>query len=64
MAKSSPKGQKTLKEKEKLLITSNFSFSLSVSKDLYCRHIKTRACLGKDTVPWSVILAETVIKLQ
>ena len=76
MAESS---QKTLQEKEKLLITSNFPFSYSVfkrlvlqtqggrkhggrkhcrkrrispfptvfSKDLYCKHKKTRACLGK-----------------
>ena len=37
---------KTLCEKEKLLVTSNFSFSV-FSKDLYCRHVKTRACLRK-----------------
>ena len=41
------KKKKTLWEKEKLLVTSNFSFSHSVSKDLYCRHVKTRACLEK-----------------
>ena len=40
-------GKKTLLEKEKLLVMSNLSFSHCVSKDLYCRHIKTRACLGK-----------------
>ena len=34
MAESSPKGQKTLWEKEKLLGTSNFSFSHSVFKRL------------------------------
>ena len=32
-------------EKEKLLVTSNFSFSDSVFKS--CRHVKTRACLEK-----------------
>ena len=42
IAESSPKGYKTLWEKEKLLITSNFSFSHSVFKRLVCR-----ACLGK-----------------
>ena len=46
-AESSPNGWKTLREKEKLLVMSNFSFSHSVFKDLYCRHVKTRACLGK-----------------
>ena len=34
MAESYPNGYKTLWEKEKLLITSNFSFSLSVFKRL------------------------------
>ena len=33
IAKSPLKGQKTLWEKEKLLVTRNFSFSHSVSKD-------------------------------
>ena len=42
MTESSPKGLKTLWEKEKLLVTSNFSFSHSVFK----RHVKTRTCLG------------------
>ena len=47
IAESSPKGYKTLWEKEKLLITSNFSLLTVFSKDLYSRHVKTRACLGK-----------------
>ena len=34
MADSSPKGQKTLWETEKLLVTSNFSFSHSVLKNI------------------------------
>ena len=57
------KGCKTLWEKEKLLVTSNFPFFYSVckryvlqaispfptlfAKDIYFRHLKTRACLGK-----------------
>ena len=28
-------------------VTSNFSFPTVFSKDLYCRYVKTRACLGK-----------------
>ena len=36
----------TLGEKEQLLVMSNFSFSSVFSKDFYCRHVKTRACLG------------------
>ena len=40
-------GRKTLWKKEKLLVTSNFSLFHSVSKRLYSRHVKTRACYGK-----------------
>ena len=29
-------------------VSSNFSFSHSVSKDLSCRHVKARACLRQD----------------
>ena len=47
VAENSSKEQKTLREKEKLLFTSNFSFYQSVSKYLYCRYVKTEACLGK-----------------
>ena len=48
MTENSPNGRKTLWEKEKLLVTSNFSFSLSVFKRLVSeRHVKIRACLGK-----------------
>ena len=35
MTESSPKGLKTLWEKEKLLVTSNFSFSRSVFKNTF-----------------------------
>ena len=35
-------------EKEKLLVSSNFFlFPTEFPKDLYCRHIGTRASLGK-----------------
>ena len=47
MAENSQNGLKTLWEKEKLLVTSKFSFPTMFSKDVYCRHVKTRACLGK-----------------
>ena len=47
IAESFPNDLKTLLEKEKSLVTRNFFFSHSVSKDLYNRHVKTRACLGK-----------------
>ena len=41
MAESSQKGVKTLWAKENLLVTTVFS------KDLYCRLVKTMACLGE-----------------
>ena len=44
MARSYPK---TLWEKEKLPVMSNFSLSHMFQKDLDCRHLKTKACLGK-----------------
>ena len=34
-------------KKKKLLSTSNFFFSTAYSKDLYCRPVKSRVCLGK-----------------
>ena len=54
MAESPPKGQKTLWEKEKLLVTSNFSFSHSVCKRLVLQTRKTRACLGKGLVIYKI----------
>ena len=46
MVESSPKGWKTLLEKDILLVLSNFSFSFTMfSKDLYCCHVKTLVCL-------------------
>ena len=44
MAENSPKVWKTLGKGE---IMTNFSVSHSVLKVFYCRHMKTRACLGK-----------------
>ena len=40
LAESFPNRKKTLWEKEKLLVSV-------ISRDFYCRHVKTRACLGK-----------------
>ena len=48
MVESSSKGWKTLWEEKKLLVTSNFSSSHSVSKKLVQQARKTKACLGKD----------------
>ena len=46
MAESSPKEKKTLWEKEKLLVTSNFSFSLSVFKRLVLQTRKNQGLFG------------------
>ena len=46
MAESSPNGFKGMREKEKLLVTSNFSFSHSLQKTCTAYTQKTRACLG------------------
>ena len=63
MAENFPKGLKTPRENEKLLVTKKILFPTEFSKDssraispfpvdfsndLYCRHVKARACLGKD----------------
>ena len=42
MIESSPNGLKTLWEKKKLLVTSNFSFSYSVFKRLVLQTLKKR----------------------
>ena len=47
MEESSPSGYKTLWEKEKLLITSNFSFSHSVFKRLRLQTRKNQGLFGK-----------------
>ena len=46
-AESFPNGYKTLWEKEKLLVTSNFSFSHCVFKRLILQTRKYQACLGR-----------------
>ena len=46
MAESSPKGYKTLWEKEKLLVMSNFSFSHSVFKGLVPQTRKNHGLFG------------------
>ena len=46
-AMSSLNGQKTLSEKEKLLVMSSSPFPTVFSKDLYTGHVKSRASLGK-----------------
>ena len=46
-AKSSPKGQKTLREKEKLLVTSNFSFSHSDFQRLVLQTSKNQGLFGR-----------------
>ena len=47
MAESPPKGKKTLWEKEKLLVTSNFSFFHSVFKGLVQQTHKNQGLFGK-----------------
>ena len=47
MAECCPKGQKTLGEKEKLLVTSNFSFSRCVFKRLVLQTRKNQGLFGK-----------------
>ena len=47
MAETSPSGYKTLWEKEKLLIMSNFSFSHSVFKRHVLQTCKNQDLLGK-----------------
>ena len=47
MTESSLKRQKTLWEKEKLLMTGNFSFSLNVFKRLELQTRKSQGLFGK-----------------
>ena len=71
MAENCPNGWKTLWEKEKLLVKSNFSFSLSVFKRLFPRSIlkklilqtckNLRACLGKCSRKNSVYYNDLVV---
>ena len=52
MAESFPNGEKTLWEKEKLLITSNFSFSHSVFKRHLLQTRKNQGLFGKGLNCW------------
>ena len=45
--KLSTRVENTVGEKEKLLVTRISPFPTLFSKDLYCRHVKNRACWGK-----------------
>ena len=47
MAESSPNGSKTMWEKERLLVTSNFSFSCSFFKRLLLQTRKNQVLFGK-----------------
>ena len=46
MAKSSPKGVENTVGKGEIARYEQFPFPAVLSEDLYCRHVKTRACLG------------------
>ena len=48
MAESSLNGQKTLWEKEKLLVSSNFSFSHSVFQIIVLQTCKSQGLFGKE----------------
>ena len=50
MARSSPNGSKTLWEKEKLFITSNFSFFHSVFERLVLQTHKNQGLFGKGLI--------------
>ena len=52
MAESSPNREKTLREKEKLLVRSNFSFSHSVFKRLVLQTRKNQGLFGKGLIQW------------
>ena len=47
MGESSPNGKKALWEKEKLLTTSNFSFSYSAFKRLVQKTLENKGLFGK-----------------
>ena len=60
MAESSRKGEKTLWKKEKLLITSNFSFSRSVFKTLVRQTRKNLGLFGKGLKHLQTIMSEAL----
>ena len=46
VAGCSSNGKKTLLEKEKCSLLAISTFPIVFSKDLHCRHVKFRVCLG------------------
>ena len=78
MAESSPKRPKCFLGKGEIARYEQFLLFLVFSKDLYCRHVKTRACLGnglryldpKDRIfnrvisDISVVLRETTLTIS
>ena len=50
MAERFPNRQKTLWGNHKLTLEQFVLSSQCFQKDLYCRHVKTRTCLGKERV--------------
>ena len=48
MAENYPKGEETLWEKDKLLVTSNLSFSHSVFKKFVLKTCKNQGLFGKE----------------
>ena len=55
MAESYPNGKKTMSEKEKLLVTSNFSFSDSVFKKLVSQWRQKVSLCGNGFTPFSTV---------
>ena len=64
MAESSPNGQKTLWEKEKLLVLSNFSFSYTVFKLPVLQTRKNRGLFGKGLRDEKKILFTSIFSLK
>ena len=58
MTGTSPNRQKTLWEKEKLLIMSNFSFSHSVFKGLILQTRKNQGLFGKGLTSLKIVFLE------
>ena len=65
MAESSENKKKTLLEKEILLLQAISPFPVVFSEDLYYRHIKTRACVGKgygkDACPFCLLYRSRLV---
>ena len=47
LAESSPNGRKHCGKRRNCSLRAISSFPTVLSKDYYCRHVKSRACLGK-----------------